>query len=316
MVQRSPKPHQLGFVGLVRGLPDLGALHRSHAQNLASVAPGGIGLACVLLVIDFDLATFSIRDSAVLENASADVLFYLFVFGLLAIATIGFFWIWGVIDRRRAEKQQLVYQRVEMAATVERIRIAREMHDIVARNLAGIMALADGARYAATKDPAVAVDALETINAHTRASLAQMRGLLSVLRDDTARDHNAAPGVDKITALFAEARRKEVDLTVTGLRELSVNLSELTQFTLYRVIQELLTNIILHSDGKKGDVEFTVAEGILTITATNPVSSNTASTRGFGLTGIAERLNAHGCKFSSSRNRDTFTAIARLPTGY
>ena len=64
---------------------------------------------------------------------------------------------------------------------VERTRIAREMHDIVAHNLSAVIALADGARYAAAKDPQVASDTLGTIAETSREALKQMRGLLSVL---------------------------------------------------------------------------------------------------------------------------------------
>ncbi|XLN83689.1 histidine kinase [Corynebacterium tuberculostearicum] len=120
---------------------------------------------------------------------------------------------------KSATDQQLLIERAEMAGAVERNRIAREMHDIVAHNLAGVIALADGARFAAAKNPAAATEALETIASTSRDSLKQMRGLLSVLRDGDSRADTKAPGASDIAGLISEARRSGFDIIVHGLEE-------------------------------------------------------------------------------------------------
>ena len=130
------------------------------------------------------------------------------------------------------------------------------MHDIVAHNLAGVIALADGARFAAAKNPAAATEALETIASTSRDSLKQMRGLLSVLRDGDSRADTKAPGASDIAGLISEARRSGFDITVHGLEDLPTESDELYQFTVYRVVQEILTNMLKHSRDKRGVLRF------------------------------------------------------------
>ena len=82
---------------------------------------------------------------------------------------VGFFWQLGGVARRRQAEHQALQDRAELAAIVERTRIAREMHDIVAHNLSAVIALADGARYTNPTNPEVGTEALETIAATSSA---------------------------------------------------------------------------------------------------------------------------------------------------
>ncbi len=106
----------------------------------------------------------------------------------------------------RAEQAERMAEReVELAARDERSRIAREMHDVVAHGLSVIVIQADGARYAAVKDPDVAVGTLETISTTGRESLTEMRRLLGLLRDgDTG--VTPQPGLADVRHLVDEAR--------------------------------------------------------------------------------------------------------------
>ena len=97
--------------------------------------------------------------------------------------------------------------RAELATVSERNRIAREMHDIVAHSLTVVIAQADGGRYAGRKDPAKAMEALETISARGREALTQMRGLLSVLHEGDDRTTTSTPGVSALKDLIADANR-------------------------------------------------------------------------------------------------------------
>ncbi|WP_234462720.1 sensor histidine kinase [Corynebacterium macginleyi] len=166
---------------------------------------------------------------------------------LLGWPVLGFFYLRGTDNRKRQEGQQLLIERAQMAGAVERNRIAREMHDIVAHNLAGVIALADGARFAAAKDPKVATEALDTIASTSRESLKQMRSLLSVLREEDSRTQTKAPSIADIAGLFSEARRAGFDITVYGMEKLPGDSDELYQFTIYRVVQEMLTNLLKYS---------------------------------------------------------------------
>lgn len=235
---------------------------------------------------------------------------------LLCWMALGFFYLLGTQARQRRERISELEQQVEFAHVRERTQIAREMHDIVAHTLAGITALADGARYAARTDPAVAEEALETISRESRTALGQMRGLLSVLRsDDATQPAGAAPSRADLEALFADARRRGLDLTVEGLGDLPADLAALTQFTLYRVCQETVTNMLRHATTPAGRIRFTVDERWIEMEGRNrdAASKSKSSGGGFGLVGIEERVAAVGGRVRVERGGGEFVLTAEVP---
>ena len=223
---------------------------------------------------------------------------------------LGFFWLLGLQRRRQDADRQALKDRAELSAVVERTRIAREMHDIVAHNLSAVIALADGARYAAAKDPQVAADTLGTIADTSREALKQMRGLLSVLRDDAVRDPNAV-GVSAIEGLLADAHRTGLTVTNTGFDEIPEGLSQLTQSTLYRVVQELLTNMLKYSPDRHGTLTAEVTDRRIRIISANK-QGDSESDPGFGLIGMRERVHALGGTMQVSRDEE-FTVTVELP---
>ncbi|MFH8446620.1 sensor histidine kinase [Streptomyces sp. NPDC018026] len=193
-------------------------------------------------------------------------------------------------------------QQVRLAAAAERARIAREMHDIIGHNLSVITGLADGGRYAAAKSPDRAAQALDAIGTTSRQALGELRRLLDVLRDD-AQDGAAPelapqPALTDLDRLLDGVRRAglPVHKTVKG----EPTLPEGRQLTLYRVIQEALTNTLKHagpdatahidlSYGTDGAATLTVTD---TGRATPPQSP--APTGGRGLPGMRERTSLYG----------------------
>lgn len=180
------------------------------------------------------------------------------------------------------------------------------MHDIVAHSLAIVIAQSDGGRYAGRKDPTAAIDALETISSVGRDALTQMRELLTVLRESTGeedeRDMNTTPGFDKIGRLIDEARAAglRIDFSVRGE---PVAVDESRGLTVFRVIQESLTNVLKHAG--KTAVNVTLDWGlpkdkILRITVDNAqgeaLVNDTVDSVGRGLAGIKERALLHGGK--------------------
>ncbi|WP_288831222.1 sensor histidine kinase [uncultured Corynebacterium sp.] len=198
----------------------------------------------------------------------------------------------------------------QLARALERNRIAREMHDIIAHTLSGITALSDGARYAAGDDPARATAALEDISAESRRALNQVRELVSVLRTDDARDVRAVPGTADLRALVDQAISRGLELSVEGLREIPADLDEMTQFTLYRITQEMLSNMVRHADSACS-LSFRVTPKEITVRSSNPAT--TVGEGGFGLTGMSERARARGGSFSSELHDGVFIAEAVLP---
>lgn len=145
--------------------------------------------------------------------------------------------------RLREQEQQ---QELRLAASTERARIAREMHDVVAHSLSVVIAQADGGRYAGRESPETALKTLETIAETGRQALSDMRGLLGILRDDRTALHAPQPHIADIPVLVEEVRASglDVDLLVEGEpRPLPAGPS----LAAYRIVQESLTNVLKHA---------------------------------------------------------------------
>ncbi|MFE4312236.1 sensor histidine kinase [Streptomyces sp. NPDC056891] len=200
----------------------------------------------------------------------------------------------ALVDRaRRLEIER--DQEVRLAAAAERTRIAREMHDIIGHNLSVITGLADGGRYAAAKNPERATQALDAIGTTSREALAELRRLLGVLRDDEqAAARDPQPTLADLDALVTGVRN--AGLPVRFDRDSTSPERPLTpgaQLTVYRVVQEALTNTLKHAgEGAKATVllTHTPQEVRAEITNTGPaVPPPPPSGQGQGLTGMRER---------------------------
>ena len=129
----------------------------------------------------------------------------------------------------------------------ERLRIARELHDVVAHTMATINVQAGSAAHVLATRPEVAAEALQSIKAASKDGLRELRAILNVLRQaDDADPTQPAPGLAQLDTLVAGARRAglETTLTVTGT---AVPLPAAADLAAYRIIQESLTNTIRHA---------------------------------------------------------------------
>ncbi|NDZ67073.1 sensor histidine kinase [Streptomyces cyaneofuscatus] len=141
-------------------------------------------------------------------------------------------------------------QQARLAAAAERTRIAREMHDIIGHNLSVITGLADGGAYAAAKSPERATQALDAIGTTSREALSELRRLLGFLRDDHPdADRAPQPNLDDLTPLIERVRRAglPVHLETHGEPGRPTPLTPGRQLTVYRVVQESLTNTLKHA---------------------------------------------------------------------
>ncbi|MBD0422148.1 sensor histidine kinase [Streptomyces sp. TRM S81-3] len=190
-------------------------------------------------------------------------------------------------------------QQAQLAAAAERARIAREMHDIIGHNLSVITGLADGGRYAATKSPERAAQALEAIGSTSRQALGELRRLLDVLRDEEdgpQAELAPQPALTDLDQLIDGVRKAglRVRTTVQG----KALLPQGRQLTVYRVIQEALTNTLKHAGpDATADISLSYAgNGAVTLTVTDTGHGGPlpALSDGRGLPGMRERTSLYG----------------------
>ncbi|MVO88045.1 sensor histidine kinase [Streptomyces sp. p1417] len=194
-------------------------------------------------------------------------------------------------------------QQARLAAAGERTRIAREMHDIIGHNLSVITGLADGGKYAAAKSPERAAQALDAIGSTSRQALAELRRLLDVLRDEAPEAAELAPqpALADLDRLIEGVRAAGLPVRSTfhGRAE---SLPQGQELTVYRVVQEALTNTMKHAGaGVTAAVDVDYADDGVRVTVTDSggasrgVSSGESSGdssspgSGRGLKGMRER---------------------------
>ena len=206
----------------------------------------------------------------------------------------------GRLERERDQQAQL-------AAAAERARIAREVHDIVAHNIAVMIALADGAAYTAETNPGQAASVMGQVAATGRSALGEMRRLVGVLREPATPGHAPQPGLDDLEELIASVRAAGLParLTVTGP---PFALPPSAQLALYRITQEALTNTLKHAPGTTAQVRLAYLPGQVELEVTDdgrtgavPPGGESAGLPGggHGIAGMRERAATFGGQVSA-----------------
>lgn len=199
-------------------------------------------------------------------------------------------------SQRRAVQVEVAAAERAMAAVVEeRARIARELHDIVAHAVSTIVVQSGAAEQVVETDPERARASLKSIRATGAAALADMRRLVTVLREDSAGPLEPQPGLAGLPGLIDSLSSSGlvVDLTVTGdVRPLPAGLDLAT----YRIVQEGLTNVRRHSSARRAEVRVRFDPDRLDIEVHDggPAASEPAARGGHGLVGVRERVALYG----------------------
>jgi signal transduction histidine kinase len=203
------------------------------------------------------------------------------------------------VDSLRARVEQDARRRIDE----ERLRIARELHDVVAHTMATINVQAGVAVHVLHTRPDAAADALQAIKSASKEGLRELRAILNVLRQaDEADPTQPAPGVAQLETLVDGARRAglETTLTVTGHHS---PLPAAVDLAAYRIVQESLTNAIRHAGPATASVKLGYSDDELRIDVADtgrgkPAGPDTGSTgsegAGHGLAGMRERAAAVG----------------------
>ena len=151
------------------------------------------------------------------------------------------------VEERAARLERERDAQAQIVAAAERTRIAREMHDVVAHSLSVMVAQADAAAYVFDTKPAQARQAIGTVAETGRLALTEMHRLLGVLRStDGEGDLTPQPGVDQLDSLIARTQTAGLPVTLT-VQGSPVPLSAGLSLTVYRIVQEALTNTLKHA---------------------------------------------------------------------
>ncbi|MEU2235167.1 sensor histidine kinase [Streptomyces vietnamensis] len=239
-------------------------------------------------------------------------------------------WTAGRVVRERRDRAVRRERRLaEEALAEERLRIARELHDIVSHSLSVIVVKAAVANHVAEERPQETREAVRAIEHLGREALTEMRRALGVLRGDSegrgARSPASAetappPGLDDLPSLVRRAEQAGVR-TRLGARPAAA-LPAGTALTVYRIVQEALTNVIKHAgDGTRCQVTITAdARGGVHVEVVDDGAGNAAVTGradltgGHGLVGMRERVMMYGGTLEvGPRPGGGFAVSARLP---
>ena len=228
----------------------------------------------------------------------------------------------AAVEERAARMERERDTHAAMAAAAERTRIAREMHDVVAHSLSVMVAQADGAGYIIDTAPEQARRAIATVAETGRLALTEMHRLLGVLRStDVEEERSPQPGVDQLDALIARTQSAGLPVTLS-VQGSPVRLSPGLSLTVYRIVQEALTNTLKHAGPAvtatvqlrylDDDVEIEVTDnGHL---AARPQPGQTNTDGGHGLAGMRERTAVYGGNLTAGPADGTGWRIcARLP---
>ena len=261
--------------------------------NLRDGRDAGIGLAVVL----GGAAIVVYNDPA---HASGEAVFVPILVGLVWLAGFGL--------RKRTVQ-------AESAVADERVRIARELHDVVGHAVSVMTIQASAVRRLLRPEQERERDALLAVERTGREALAEMRRLVGVLRDpDESPDLAPQPGLDRVEELLIHARESglPVELTIEGD---PVRLPAGVDLTAYRVVQEGLTNAIRHAGASHAEVHVRYdGDHIEVEVCDDGHGSNGSGHQGHGLAGMRERVSIFAGELEAgSRPGGGYRLSARLP---
>lgn len=214
----------------------------------------------------------------------------------------------ALLEQRRADEARRAVQD-------ERARIAREMHDVVAHHVSMMVVQAGAARRVFASDAEKAVQAITAVETTGRAAMNEMRSLLGVLRaDGDAEGRSPQPGVGQIEDLVARTKDAGVRV-ILHLEGTPQPLSPLVDLSIYRVVQEALTNVIKHAGPAHATVTLRYEPDGLVVEVIDDGQGTIGATGvGHGIMGMRERLAIFGGELQAGpRVGGGFTVRARVP---
>lgn len=252
-------------------------------------------------------------------------------FTVLVLATLAFFAAAGDATRTRREYIEQIVQRAELAEQTrdaeasrrvaeDRLRIARDLHETVAHQISVISLNAGVADRALITDPDTARAALATARTAARDVLGEIGSLLAALRTpEESAPRAPLAGIEDLGPLYASFAAAGLHVTTRDENVAPEDIPLAVDTTIYRLIQESLTNAGKHGTEGRAHVWLDQSDDTIHLIVTNPTSatdhpaSEDSSRAGHGILGMRERVAALGGTIDISRRGDTFRVNATLP---
>ena len=288
--------------------------HSTHrARDVLRVATVVASMGVVLFFLFVDA-----------RDVPGDIVLYRVFSLFLNVAFFAAAWMMGDLWRRRTEDQAELARRAEelesqrhllaqQAVADERLRIARELHDVVGHHVSVMGVQAGAARRTLGTDDSRTQELLASIEESGRTAVAEMGRLVGFLR---APDENTAtpqPTMDHLDQLLQSMTDAGLGVTVHRVGR-PRPLDSVTDLSVYRVIQESLTNALRHGSRPEAVVEIAYLADALAVKVRNPAADGNGAHGGRGLVGMRERVGLVGGTIDATRAVDgTFEVKGTFP---
>jgi signal transduction histidine kinase len=275
---------------------------RTWARGISVASVAAFLIYLLFIRLPTDTSLFSYEENQVL-GWLATILLNLFLFGAA-------WWGGDIFRKLREREQELKAQTVQLeierdenarrAILDERVRIARELHDVVAHHVSVMGIQAGAARRILPKQPEKVREALSLIESSSRQAVAEMHRLLGFLRQGKQADKpTPQPGLKQLNLLISEMQEAGLPVTV-NIKGNERDLSSSTDLSAYRIIQESLTNVLKHAGPAEAIVTVRYDDKAIELEITDNGKGATPvqlqKPLGRGLIGMHERVKLHSGK--------------------
>jgi signal transduction histidine kinase len=223
-----------------------------------------------------------------------------------------------ILLERLEQAERTREEEAKRRAEQERLRIARDLHDVVAHTLTTINVQAGVAAHLLGRDSGNARPALAMIETASHEALQELRMILGVLReaDGSTAPLEPVPGLAALETLIERARGSGLEVSFEVEGEQPPRVPEAVQLAAFRILQESLTNVRRHAPGAAARVELAYGADRLRLAIENgtPHTGNgDGGTPGAGIAGMRERAAALAGTLQARRSGDRFCVVAELP---
>ena len=217
------------------------------------------------------------------------------------------------VEDRALRAEDAAHEEVRRQVAEERLRIARELHDVIAHHMAVVTVQAGVASHLLPNDPAAAAESLEHIKLAGRTVLDELGAIMSVLRDpDEAASASPSPGLDQVDDLMVSFKAAGLNVALTRQGK-PQTVGAAVDLVAFRVLQEALTNAHKHGTGS-ARAAISYSKASLSLCVTNPMRETIVGQPGHGLIGMQERAAAVGGRIEIASDRHgQFSVEAVLP---